>query len=192
MEPEPSLDPKDEMQPLQTAAPTVEWEQVQKLLWEDGSDSSSQGSQPSQPSQQVEESDWQGVVDALAASPGRRSHVSTPESQWDDMFDNLCELSQQESIATDLAEAMRTSSSDEEGDCQVPAAPADAANAFCPTIWWADLLREHAGSKWPSTTNMKPLSVLSGCSGSFSEGCVLEASSASARGSLVCCFGSKF
>jgi hypothetical protein len=95
---------------------------------------------------------------------------------WDDVAFDCSQQSQEDSLQIDLADACRSSSVSDDDSC--PTQTTTTAPTTTPNqTWWSSLLLKHTAHlpNRTSDTKQKPITVLSGCTGSFPEAAVLEA-----------------
>jgi hypothetical protein len=97
---------------------------------------------------------------------------------WDNVAEELSQQSKEDSLQADLADACRSSSVSDDDSCPTQTLPLPTVPTATPNeTWWSSLLLKHTAhlvNPKPSDTK-KPITVLSGCIGSFPEAAVLEA-----------------
>lgn len=114
--------------------------------------------------------DWLDALCDVAGNDASDSSSSTTDSGWEAVLESLTLASQQETLATDLADAIRT---DSDAEHQSEDEEFGSIRAADQGLWWVRLLKKHLGNRWPK--QWQSIRLLSGCSGSLTEAAVLQA-----------------
>lgn len=139
------------------------------------------------------DSGWQDILQGLELESEKRDcdaesseKGSNSSGGWDRVLEDMTKLSQQESIASDMAECFRSQSpvhSRDSRSCCSRSRSRSRCRSHCSDLGsgtdcpiWAGLLKQHLHRKWPSS--FEQITLLSACSGSFSESEVLKAQTA--------------